>query len=491
MVSPRAFLVAAVLLVAASVSGCDHVAVVGAVDGEVTGTPAQTQTPGQTPAPTPGQTPAPPARCPAPAVPAAVPAPAGRIVVTSGERQTIAGWGASVVTDTYIDPLVDPTTMTAKQVEAMDRALFVDARINLVRVFGPGFGQAKVDAPPAARANDRALAFMRRVAPYGVRFMFTGAKAPPELMTGRRLRFGAEAQYAAWVGAYLRAAKLFGAPFAFAAAANEPENRASRLQMTSAQSALVYGALAAELAANGPQDTKLVLGDTTGWGSACPFAVALTADPALPPAAAAYATHPYFGTLTQARGLAERANSAGLDVWQTEFGTGCATCHDRGGIHEAMNWSLQIAGGLDAGRTSAWFAFRGIADSTHGPGDALLVRERRNRKRPFYASKRFHVFRQYSTVAPPGSAVLEVAERLPAVTAVAFRDGDRVSVVVTNSGRATHPVELDLGDAPGTITPRRTSFREDFRALPKLRYDGAPLRVDLAGESVTTLTLSP
>ena len=155
MVSPRVFLVAAVLLVAASVSGCDHVAVVGAVDGEVTGTPAQTQTPGQTPAPTPGQTPEPPARCPAPAVPAAVPAPAGRIVVTSGERQTIAGWGASVVTDTYIDPLVDPTTMTAKQVEAMDRALFVDARINLVRVFGPGFGQAKANGAPNSFAARR------------------------------------------------------------------------------------------------------------------------------------------------------------------------------------------------------------------------------------------------------------------------------------------------------------------------------------------------
>jgi O-glycosyl hydrolase len=491
VVSPRAFLVIAVLLVAAAVSGCDHVAVVGAVDGEVTGTPAQAQAPGQTPAPMPGQTPAPPARCPAPAVPAAVPAPAGRIVVTSDERQTIAGWGASVVTDTYVDPLVDPTTMTVKQVEAMDRALFVDARINLVRVFGPGFGNAKVDVPPAERANDRALAFMRRVAPYGVRFMFTGAKAPPELMTGRRLRFGAEAQYAAWIAGYLRAARFLGAPFAFAAAANEPENRASRLQMRPAQSALVYSALASELAANGPQDTKLVLGDTTGWGSACPFAVALTADPALPPAAAAYATHPYFGNLTQARGLAERANSSGLDVWQTEFGTGCATCPDGGGIHEAMTWSQEIAGALDAGRTSAWFAFRGIADSTHGPGDALLVRERRNRKRPFYASKRFHVFRQYSTVAPPGSAVLEVAERLPAVTAAAFRDGDRVSVVVTNTGRAAHPVELDLGSAAGTITPRRTSFREDFRALPKLRYDGAPLRVELPGGSVTTFTLSP
>jgi hypothetical protein len=156
-----------------------------------------------------------------------------------------------------------------------------------------------------------------------------------------------------------------------------------------------------------------------------------------------------------------------------------------------MDWSLQIAGGLDAGRTSAWFAFRGIADSTHGPGDALLVRERRNRKRPFYASKRYHVFRQYSTAGPPGSAVLEVDERLPGLTAAAFRDGDRISVVVTNAGRAPHPVELDLGSSQGTISARRTSFRDDFRALPALRYGGAPLRVDLPAESVTTFTLSP
>jgi hypothetical protein len=64
-------------------------------------------------------------------------------------------------------------------------------------------------------------------------------------------------------------------------------------------------------------------------------------------------------------------------------------------------------------------------------------------------------------------------------------------VVVTNSGRATLPVELDLGTAGGTLTARRTSFREDFRALPPSRYDGKPLKVDLLGESVTTFTLTP
>jgi O-glycosyl hydrolase len=469
-----------------SLAGCGHVPGVGEIEGEIAGTPAQAAPP-QAPV-LPGQTPPP--GCPAPAA-TAVPAAAGRISVTPTERQTIVGWGASVVSDTFIDPLVNPVGMNAAQVAAMDRKLFGEAGINLVRVFGPGFGAARLDAPPAERVNDRSLAFMRRIAPYGVRFMFTGAKAPAELMTGRRLRPGAEAAYAAWIADYLRVAKFSGAPFAFAAAANEPENRASRLQMTPAQSALVYQALAGQLGTAGPGDVKLVLGDTTGWGSACRFAVALTGAVGLPAASAAVATHPYFGTLGQARGLAARAQGAGLDTWQTEFGTGCATCPDRGGIHEALNWSAEIAGGLDAGRTSAWFAFRGIADSTHGPGDALLVRERRNRKRPFYASKRFHVFRQYSSAGTPGSRVLQVGETIGGVTATAFRDGDRTSVVVTNAARAPHPVQLDLGASPGTLTARRTSFREDFRALPRLRYAGRPLKVELLGESVTTFTLTP
>jgi hypothetical protein len=41
------------------------------------------------------------------------------------------------------------------------------------------------------------------------------------------------------------------------------------------------------------------------------------------------------------------------------------------------------------------------------------------------------------------------------------------------------------------LTARRTSFREDFRALPPSRYDGKPLKVELLGESVTTFTLTP
>jgi O-glycosyl hydrolase len=490
LVSSRASLVAAVLAaLAVAAAGCGDTQVAGAIEGEIA--PAETPAPAPVPVPArPGVTPSPAPRCPAPVVTAAA-APPGRIVVTSDERQTIAGWGASVVTDTYVDPLVEPAGMSAAQVDAMDRKLFREARIDIVRVFGPGFGRAKVDAAPRARAGDRALAFMRRVAPYGVKFMFTGAKAPRAMMTGRKLRPGAEAAYAAWVAEYLRTARFLGAPFSYAAAANEPENRASRLQMTPAQSARVYAALAGELAAGGPGDVRLVLGDTTGWGSACPFAVALTAQPDLPALSAAVATHPYFGSLAQARGLAERVREAGLDVWQTEFGTGCATCPDRGGVHEAIDWSAEIAAGLDAGRTSAWFTFRGIADSTHGPGDALLVRERRNRKRPFYASKRFHVFRQYSSVAPPGSSVLAVAEQVPGLIAVAVRDGGRRSLVVTNTARAAHPVELDLGSRAGALSARRTSFREDFRALPRLRYRGRPLKVALPAESVTTFTLSP
>src|SRR5262249_7966225 len=149
--------------------------------------------------------------------------------------------------------------------------------IGAVRVFGPGFGRAAVTASAIQRVRDRSFAFMKRVAPLGVRFMFTAAKAPPNLVNGARLRDGSEGDYASWIADYLRFARdVMGVPFAWAAVGNEPDNNRSPLTMTPDQATLVYDALAAAIAQQ-RLPTKLVLGDTTGWGSACAYADALLA----------------------------------------------------------------------------------------------------------------------------------------------------------------------------------------------------------------------
>ncbi|MGI8595131.1 MAG: hypothetical protein ACR2ML_12345, partial [Solirubrobacteraceae bacterium] len=117
---------------------------------------------------------------------------------------------------------------------------------------------------------------------------------------------------------------------------------------------------------------------------------------------------------------------------------------------------------LTKAQATAWFAFRPVADATHGPGDALLVRDAKSPSRPYYASRRFEVFRQYSTAAPPGARRLVVRDSLPETSAVAFGFRGRLSVVVTNASRRPQIASLELGSRRGGVSARRTSATQRF-----------------------------
>jgi O-glycosyl hydrolase len=430
--------------------------------------------------------------CPTPRpVPVGAPPAPDVVQVTRVRRQVIGGWGASVVSDTFIDPLVDTQGFTRAGVRLMDRLVFEDLGIGAMRIFGPGFGRATVRATAIDRVRDRSFAFMRRVAPLGVRFMFTAARAPAALTDGARLRDGAEADYARWIASYLRFSRdVIGVPFAFTAIANEPDNNRSPLTITPDQAAKVYGALAREIDRQG-LPTKLVLGDTTGWGSACPYADALLADATARDAAVAFATHPYSGTFDQARGLAAKATLAGVPTWQTEWGTGCATCRENDSVERALRWSRKIAEDLSGPEVTVWFAFRAVADAAHGPGDAVMVRIRRGGRSRLYLTKRYFVMRQWTSAAPPGAVRLAVRSAVPGLWAVAFRRPRRTALVLTNSAPVERRLRLDLGRPRGRVSVRRTSASERFARLDSLRYSGRPVPVVVAPRSVTTYVLAP
>ena len=429
--------------------------------------------------------------CPTPRpLPVGAPPAPDLVEVTGVRRQVIGGWGASVVSDTFIDPLVDTQGFTRAGVRLMDRLVFEDLGIGAMRVFGPGFGRAAVTATALDRARDRGFAFMRRVAPLGVRFMFTAARAPAAFTDGARLRDGAEPGYARWIASYLRFSQdVVGVPFAFAAIGNEPDNNRSRLTITPDQAAKVYTALAGEIRRQG-LPTKLVLGDTTGWGSACPYADALLADATAREAAVAFATHPYSGTVGQARGLAAKATLAGLPTWQTEWGTGCATCREDDSVERALRWSRKIAEDLSGPEVTVWFAFRAVADAAHGPGDALIVRIRRGGRSRLYLTKRYFVMRQWTGAAPPGAVRVAVRSAVPGLWALAFRRPRRTALVLTNSAGVSRRLRLDLGSRRGRVSVRRTSSTERFAPLASLRYSGRPAPVVVAPRSVTTYVLA-
>lgn len=415
-------------------------------------------------------------------------APANRVVVTGTQRQRIAGWGASVVTDTYVDPLVDPTGLSPTTLAALDRAVFDEGGVDMVRVFGPGYGKAPMSAPLERRSRDRTVSFMFRAAALGARFMFTGADAPAKLKDGPRLRRGAEGRYARWIADYLESSKRLGVTFRYTAIANEPDNGIALLRMSPEQSALVYAALAGELRRR-DLGARLVLGDTKGWDTACPYLLSQAAllQPSSSPVAVA--SHAYVGYRDEARALDGAARRAGLQVWQTEYGTGCAECADTGGMPEAIRWSGQIVKAINDAGSSAWFAFRAVADSTHGPGDALIVRTRGGAA-PFVLTKRYSVFRQYSRYGPRGSHVLVVGESIPQLDAVAFRNGRRTSVVLTNESARPRRVSVDLGEKRGPLTGRRTSARDDYAEIGPIGYPGRPMPFMLPPLSVTTLSVA-
>jgi O-glycosyl hydrolase len=407
------------------------------------------------------------------------------VEVTGSVRQPIDGWGTSVVTDTRVEPLISPG-LSGRSLRRLDRAVFRSAGINLVRVFGPGHGSERGRVGPP-RADDPRFAFMRRVRRYGVRFMLTGSDAPPAMKQGIALAAGRERDYAAYLVSVARLAERLGVPFSWVAAANEPDHPASLLTLSSAQAAGVYANLAKLLPARG-LGARLALGDDIGWPQTVSYARAQLQSQPVRRRAAVLASHAYRGNDGNRAEVARLAGQEGLAFWQTEWTTGCSTCPDDRTMKIGLTYAQHIAADLAAG-ARAWFAFRAVSDTSHGPIAGLVVRTRGG-ARPFRLTKRFQVFRQYSSAAPGGSRRLAVTGSIDSVPVLAFRKRRRLAVVLTNAGTGSVSVRLDLGRRRGLVSTRRTSENEDFRRLGPRSYQGSPLALALPGRSVTTVFLA-
>lgn len=414
-----------------------------------------------------------------------------RMVVDRRPQGRIADWGASVVTDFGVDPLVVPEGLSPAERRRLDRLIFRVARIGLVRVFGPGYGTTygNVSAP---RVEPAKLAFMRRARRLGVRFVLTGAGAPASMKQGNGLAPGSEEAYAGFLADVLSAGRAAGAPFAYVSIANEPSRPESQLSMSPAQAAAVSETLARAIR-NRRLRTRLVLGDDIGWATSLHYARAALRGRTTRLVASVLASHDYVGGESERRALARFASRARLRVWQTEWGAGCPNCADDRTMVSGLAWSRRISTALVAAGTAAWFPFRAAALDSHGPQDALLVqRDPRHGGRGFYLPKRFHVFRHYASAARPGSTTVRVRFSASSrLFGLGFRARGGVAVVITNPGVQPRPVEVGLGRVRGTIRLRRTTPRGSFAAAGSRSYRGRSVRIVLSAQSVTTLALTP
>jgi O-glycosyl hydrolase len=439
------------------------------------------------------------------------PSVAAHITVTDALQQQVDGWGAAIVSDDPMEGLLEPR-LPPDQVRALDRLVFRDEGINLIRIFSPGYGTeralGRVGRPVAL---DPRFALMRRAARYGVKFMLTGADAPAWMLTvpaqvallyaqkrgrtvpGKALAPGHEKAYARYLGRILLfAERKIGVPFDYVAVANEPDNENALLTMTPGQAAATYSELAGVIDERHLK-ARLVLGENTDWATTTRYARAELPASNVRDATVAIASHAYGAKGTDRRALAALARENRLVVWQTEWTNGCTKCSKapEAVISRALAWSEQIEEALDEANATAWFTLLPVAVK-HGASGALIVRRLHHPANPFFLTKRFYVLRQYTSAGPAGSrrVRVEVAPRSPNIFAVAFRDGDRLSVVATNGFASPRRILLDLGATHGSLDVRRTSSDENFRALTPLAYAGRPLMVTLAKESVTTFTRS-
>lgn len=414
---------------------------------------------------------------------------ASSIKLTTRTRQRIEGWGTAVTADTFLDPWGNVALGDPGQARRLDR-LTLRAGINLVRIFAPGPDPGRGDVAPWSGSDGR-LALVRRLAGKGVRFLFTGNGAPSAMLENGgpfgKLKPGSERAYAMFLADCLDVAKRAGVDFPYAAIGNEVDNPGSDGRLLSPeQAATVIAALADEIRRRGLR-TRVVLGDTTTWPGTLEYAAAqyavLRRDQV-----AFVATHSYGGEDSRPA-LARFARERALPLWMTEWVSACpkGDCPDDPSIGFALRWAGQITADLTVAHASAWFMFRGIADSTHGADGAIVIRTR-GASSQFTTTKRYPVLRQFTIAAPRGVRRADTTGTANAdVLRVGFTSRRRRALVLTNMGSAARTVRAVLSSRPGRLQAWRTSASESFAALRTRRLGRGAVAIELPAQSITTL----
>lgn len=398
--------------------------------------------------------------------------------------QRFEGWGATITSDTFLDPMADVGGSTPSQLRRVDRLIFRSGGVNLLRIFPPPFEDRR-------KAGLGRFRLMRRARAHGVRFMLTGTNTASSMRDGKALKEGQELAYARNVADLLALARRTGAPFSWVAVGNEVDNDQLVMTMTAGQAARVYAELARLIGARRLR-VPLVLGDNTGWPQALEYVREELAAPGVRRRVHALASHPYTGDApADRRAFRTLARRERRPVWMTEWTTGCpgGDCPDDLSIDGALQRFERIPRDLGEAGASTWFVLRPVADTRHGVDDGLVVREFKDGRSSYYPSKRFFVFKQFSSAGRPGSRVVSLRSSGARLPAVAFRRGRRLSLVVLNQQAESVRVRLDLGRRPGGLLARRTTATASFARLSQREYRGRSVTVTLPPASATTYHL--
>ncbi|HEX6718367.1 MAG TPA: glycoside hydrolase family 30 beta sandwich domain-containing protein [Pyrinomonadaceae bacterium] len=172
-------------------------------------------------------------------------------------------------------------------------------------------------------------------------------------------------------------------------------------------------------------------------------------------------------------------------IWQTEDSN--LDGKYNGSIDEGMTWSTEIYKALNGGRFSAWFYWWVMTLQNDNQGLLNVNPSTDSVQTP----KRLYVVGQFSRFIRPGAVVLAStsSDSTLQVTAVRPTTGS-VAVVLANTGRSSQTVTVNLtglSNAPGTVTPYRTSATENQAQLSQINVSAGAFTITVPTKSVVTV----
>jgi O-glycosyl hydrolase len=424
-----------------------------------------------------------------PALPAALPA-ADLTVTLDAERrfQTIQGFGTTqrLFDDPHTTETFNPATRRAsaippasEQAKILD-ALYRDLGLTRVRFHPEGVEPVNDNADPNStdlskfnltwKAADGHIEAVRSLLPRGVTTFYSSPVTVESWMNE-----GNPDEYVEWAMVMLRHWRQRGMEMPYFSIMNEPGFYGGVRTWSGAWLRDVTKRLGARLAAEGFR-TKLVVPDDVSPDNAYPRLQVILADPQARQYVGAVAYHMY-GRGNE-RDIAQLAKQYGIPVWMSEYST----------PDDWREWAAlthQLLAEYDVSAVDYMWGFFGDWDRSQ------LVRLKVNGTNyaGYDLTRQYYVMGQFSRFVRPGAVRIAATSSDPELKVVAFLDGRKPVIVVTNVGSRDHTVRFELGAAGscGTrIEAVRTSESESWRSLPDVTLDQPRFAATVARGSVTT-----
>lgn len=426
-----------------------------------------------------------------PAAPASLPATDVTVTLDAAQRfQTIQGFGSTerLFDDPHLTNLFDASTGRAvatavppasDQAKILD-ALYIDLGLTRIRIHPEGLEPVNDNADPNTpdlskfnfgnRGADGHIAAVKAVMSRGVSTYF----ASPVVIESWMNESNPD-EYVEWVMVLLRHWRQQGLEMPYYSILNEPGYYVGGKSWSGEWLRDVAKKLGPRLAAENFR-TRLVVSEDDAPLSAYGRIQTVLADPEARKYVGALAYHLY------SRGgedkVAQIGKQYGIPVWMTEFST----------PDDWRAWATvmqQLLADDDVSAIDYMWGYFGDWDRSQ----LIRLKVSGTSYVGYDMTKQYYVTGQYSRYVRPGAVRIAATSSDPDVKVVAFMDGAKPVVVVTNLGTRDHTVRFELGSSGvcgGKLQAVRTSESDSWSALSDVTLDQPRFAAVAPHGSVTT-----